>query len=87
MNCSMPGFPVLHYLPEFAQTHINVNLKGRVTETKQGDPRELCLQHIKEKKKNRRWGRGDGKRCKSFSPGFSEQSLPAINNTENCARK
>ena len=21
MNCSMPGFPVLHYLPEFAQTH------------------------------------------------------------------
>ena len=20
MNCSMPGFPVLHYLPEFAQT-------------------------------------------------------------------
>ena len=23
MNCSMPGFPVLHYLPEFAQTHIN----------------------------------------------------------------
>ena len=22
MNCSMPGFPVLCYLPEFAQTHI-----------------------------------------------------------------
>ena len=21
MNCSMPGFPVLHYLPEFAQYH------------------------------------------------------------------
>ena len=21
MNCSTPGFPVLHYLPEFAQTH------------------------------------------------------------------
>ena len=21
MDCSMPGFPVLHYLPEFAQTH------------------------------------------------------------------
>ena len=21
MNCSKPGFPVLHYLPEFAQTH------------------------------------------------------------------
>ena len=22
MNCSMPGFPVLHYLPGFAQTHV-----------------------------------------------------------------
>ena len=21
VNCSMPGLPVLHYLPEFAQTH------------------------------------------------------------------
>ena len=21
MDCSIPGFPVLHYLPEFAQTH------------------------------------------------------------------
>ena len=23
MNCSMPGFHVLHYLPEFAQTHVH----------------------------------------------------------------
>ena len=23
MNCSKPGFPVLHYLPEFAQTHVH----------------------------------------------------------------
>ena len=23
MNCSMPGFPVLHYLPEFVQTHVH----------------------------------------------------------------
>ena len=23
MNCSMPGFPVLHYLPEFALTHVH----------------------------------------------------------------
>ena len=22
-TCSMPGFPVLHHLPEFAQTHIH----------------------------------------------------------------
>ena len=23
MDCSMPGFPVLSYLPEFAQTHVH----------------------------------------------------------------
>ena len=23
MDCGMPGFPVLHYLPEFAQIHVN----------------------------------------------------------------
>ena len=23
MNCSMPGFPVLHHLPELAQTHVH----------------------------------------------------------------
>ena len=23
MNCSMPGFPVFHYFPEFAQTHVH----------------------------------------------------------------
>ena len=23
MNCSTPGFPVLHYLLEFAQTHVH----------------------------------------------------------------
>ena len=23
MDCSMPGFPVLHHLLEFAQTHIH----------------------------------------------------------------
>ena len=23
MDCSMPGFPVIHYLPEFAQTHVH----------------------------------------------------------------
>ena len=22
LNCSVPGFPVLHYLQEFAQTHV-----------------------------------------------------------------
>ena len=23
MDCSMPGFPVLHNLPEFTQTHVH----------------------------------------------------------------
>ena len=23
MDCSMPGFPDLHYLPEFTQTHVH----------------------------------------------------------------
>ena len=23
MDCSMSGFPVLHYLPDFAQTHVH----------------------------------------------------------------
>ena len=23
MDCSMPGFPLLHYLPKFAQTHVH----------------------------------------------------------------
>ena len=23
MNCSTPGFPILHYLPEFVQTHVH----------------------------------------------------------------
>ena len=23
MDCSMPGFPVLHYLPEIVQTHVH----------------------------------------------------------------
>ena len=23
MDCTMPDFPVLHYLPEFAQTHVH----------------------------------------------------------------
>ena len=23
MNCSTPGFPIIHYLPEFAETHVH----------------------------------------------------------------
>ena len=38
MDCSTPGFAVLHYLPEFAQTHsielvIGSYIKGRVDVT------------------------------------------------------
>ena len=25
LDCSIPGFPVLHYLPEFVQTHVHFN--------------------------------------------------------------
>ena len=28
MDCSMPGFPVLHYIPEFAQTHVHWVRRG-----------------------------------------------------------
>ena len=31
MDCSMPGFPVLHYLPEFAQTHVHPIISSSVT--------------------------------------------------------
>ena len=36
MHWSMPGFPVLHYLPEFAQTHVHQRhlLLGRTVMTK-----------------------------------------------------
>ena len=33
MACSKPGFPVLHYLPEFAQTHVHgVNIISHESE-------------------------------------------------------
>ena len=41
MDCSKPGLPVLHYLPEFAQTHIhhiNSTISSSVT------PLSLCPQ-------------------------------------------
>ena len=28
MDCSMPGFPVLHYIPEFAQTHVHWSIES-----------------------------------------------------------
>ena len=27
MDCRMPGFPVLHYFPEFAQTYVRLMFK------------------------------------------------------------
>ncbi|KAB0377934.1 hypothetical protein FD755_009512 [Muntiacus reevesi] len=46
MNCSMPGFPVLHYLPEFAQTSsfMLVNTSGRP----EGQRAHLLLPQLKE---------------------------------------
>ena len=28
MDCSMPGFPVLHYIPEFVQTHVHWSIES-----------------------------------------------------------
>ena len=31
MDCSMPGFPVLHYVPEFAQTHVHPTISSSIS--------------------------------------------------------
>ena len=54
MNCSTPGFPALHYLLEFAQTHVH-----RVSDAVQlsrplsplSPPARLILLNLVEKKK------------------------------------
>ena len=44
MNCSTPGFSVLHYLPEFAQTHVHVESCNHPTISSSVTPFS-CLQH------------------------------------------
>ena len=46
MNCSMPGFPVLHYLSEFAQTHVHwVNDAIQASYLSPSSPLALSLSH------------------------------------------
>ena len=44
MNCSMPCFPVLHYLPEFAQTHVHLSWRCHPTISPFVVPFASCLQ-------------------------------------------
>ena len=37
MNCTLPGSSVLHYLPEFAQTHVHGGSDGKETACNVGD--------------------------------------------------
>ena len=43
MNCSMPGFPVLHYLPEFAETHV-IWAGNAIQPSRPVTPFSSCLQ-------------------------------------------
>ena len=44
MNCSTPGFPVLHYLPEFAQTCVHLSRWCHPTTSPSVVPFTSCLQ-------------------------------------------
>ena len=44
MDCSMPGFPVLHHLPELAQTHIHWVSDAIQPSRPLSSPSPLCLQ-------------------------------------------
>ena len=44
MNCSIPGFPVLHYLPEFAQTHCPLSRWGHPVISSSVTTFSSCLQ-------------------------------------------
>ena len=43
MDCSTPGFPVLHYLPEFAQAHVH-GIRDAIQPSHPLLPPSLCLQ-------------------------------------------
>ena len=45
INCSMPGFSVLHYLPEIAQTHIHWVSNAFQPSHPQSLPSSLALNH------------------------------------------
>ena len=45
INCSTPGFPVLHYLPEFAQTHVHW-ISNAIQPSSSVVPFSLCPQYL-----------------------------------------
>ena len=48
MDCSTPGFPVLHHLPEFAQTHVHRVGDAIPTISSSDIPFSSCLQSFPE---------------------------------------
>ena len=44
MDCSMPGFTILHYLPEFAQTHVHRVWNANQVSYPLPSPFSSCLQ-------------------------------------------
>ena len=50
MDCSMPGFPVLRYLPDFAQIH--VHWAGNATQTISSENEEIITRGEPQKPKN-----------------------------------
>ena len=46
MNCSTPGFAVLHYLPEFVQTHVQRADDAIQTILSSITPFSFCLQSL-----------------------------------------
>ena len=44
MDCSTPGFPVLHHLPELAQTHVHWTSDAIQTSCPPSSPSPSCLQ-------------------------------------------
>ena len=44
MDCSIPGFPVLHHLPELAQTHVHLEWWCHPTSSSSVIPFSSCLQ-------------------------------------------
>ena len=43
MDCSMPGFPVLHHLPEFPSVELNSKLNSKERSTKGGLRKSLTF--------------------------------------------
>ena len=46
MDCSMPDFPVLHHLPKFAQTHVQLRPWCHPTISSSVTPFSSCLQYF-----------------------------------------